>query len=61
MGRTVIVRLVTGARRRGQLVARLEDVETGAVQLVRGPAELVRALEVLADGAPPGAGEPPAR
>jgi hypothetical protein len=50
MGRTVVVRLVTGTNARGRLAARLHDVETGQEQVVRDADELVAALADLAAG-----------
>ncbi len=57
MGRTVVVRLVTGKPANGQLAARLHDVETGVEQVVCDAGELVAALHTLAQAhndPPPG-------
>jgi hypothetical protein len=49
MGRSVVVRLVTGEAARGRLAAHLHDVETGVEIEVRDASELVIALQALAD------------
>jgi hypothetical protein len=49
MGRSVVVRLVTGDQAKGRLAAQVHDVETGAQVDVRDAAELVAVLEALVE------------